>query len=88
MRRRYNKNTYKVNTDRGRYAVTLDRLKNGVNGNPRFSANVLVLEVFGERMDDSFIFTANYTFNGHYMSEIDEARFIVEHYEDEVQKGE
>lgn len=82
MRRKNNKNTYKITTERGVYAVTLERLKNNVYGNPRFSANILVIEKDGEASDD-YIFTACYTFDGHYLSERDEARFVVDHYERE-----
>lgn len=83
-RRNNNKSTYRVKTARGVYAVTLERIRNDVNGNPRYSANVLVLDVFGEEMDANYIFTASYNFGGHYCGEPEEAAYIVGVYEAEL----
>lgn len=84
MRRMNNKNTYEVTTERGRYAVTLERRKNDVNGNPRFSANIIVLHIFGDEPATGFFYTPVYSFQGHYCNEEGEAAFIVKQYEKEV----
>lgn len=81
MRRHDNKTTYKITTARALYAVTLDRAKNDINGNPRYNANILVLDVFGENMSGDTIYTANYTFKGSYLGDREEARKVVDYYE-------
>jgi len=83
-KRLFNSDTYKVNTDRGDYAVVLERLKNDVNGNPRFEAYIVVLEVFGEHVSPEYYFTAHYRFSGHYMNAQDEAKWIVHRYEEDL----
>lgn len=70
-----NRSTYIIRTALGNYAVTLWRLKNDINGNPRWEANVMVMN------GNDYWFTAVYRFAGHYYNEQDEARWIVERYE-------
>lgn len=81
MRRKNNRNSYRITTPRANYAVTLDRIRNDASGNPRFEANILVLNVFGEEMDSTFIYTPVFTFSGHYSGDEEEARWIVNQYE-------
>ena len=54
------------------YIITLERLHNTNSGNPRFKAVIIKPE------DGSKAFyNAVYTFSGHYLSDIDEAREIL-----------
>lgn len=76
-----NPTTYEINTNRAHYAVSLDRIKNGINGNPRFEAIVTVLSVHGQTRPEGSFFSARYRFDGHYYTEIEEAREIVKVYE-------
>lgn len=84
MKRLNNKSTYEVITKRARYAVTLERLKNTNAGNPRFSANIITLEVFGENPATEYFYTVCYRFNGHYMNDLDEAREVVRQHEETI----
>jgi hypothetical protein len=69
-------NTFQINTTSGNYLVTLERIKNTTSGNPRFEATIIDL--------NSYCFaTYKYTFQGHFMSENDEAQWIAERHEKE-----
>ena len=68
-------NTFQINTTTGNYLVTLERIKNTVNGCPRFQASIIDL-------NSSCLATYQYTFQGPYMSENDEAQFIAERHEE------
>lgn len=83
IRRNTNRNTYEVKTQRGRYAVTLERIRNNANGNTRFSANIIVLSV-GDEVNTGYFYTVNYTFSGHYSGDEAEAAFIVNRYESDM----
>ena len=72
-----NRSTYEVRTEEARYAVTLTRLKNDVNGNPKFEANIILLEMNGIKYCEYFL-TACYRFAGHFLSEKDEAKWVVQ----------
>lgn len=74
-----NISSYKIETDRNIYIVTMERLKNNINGCPRFEARIICL---GSGISESF-YTARYRFTGHYYNEYDEAKWIVSHYESE-----
>ena len=86
IKRLTNPTTYEIITNRGRYAVSLDRIKNTVNGGPRFEAIITVLDVFGETVTAGGFYSARYRFSGHYCSERDEAAQIVNVYEDEIKE--
>ena len=58
-----------------KHLVTLERLKNDVNGNPRYKAVISFLED-----GITSLYNAVYTFSGHYMGAKDEALWIVEYY--------
>ena len=78
-KRLMNSTTYRVlagtpTTGIDAYAVTLTRIRNDVNGNPRFQADITNLDDLANNRN---AMTARYTFTGHYMSEYDEAREIV-----------
>lgn len=59
------------------YAVVLTRIHNDVNGNPRYQAELIPL---GNLNACKYSCVARYTFTGHYMADVDEARRIVEHH--------
>lgn len=81
-KRMNNKNSYKVMTVKADYIVTLERLKNTYSGNPRFEASIMIVKDYiNETTNSDYIFTVCYRFNGHYMNEQNEAKWIVEHYE-------
>lgn len=81
MKRYDNPTTYKVNTTRASYAVTLERLHNDHNGNIRYKATVIVLQVHGEPEPVRDFYTTRFSFTGHQLGEAKEAEFIVNHYE-------
>ena len=84
MRRLTNPSTYEVITDRARYAVTLERLKNSPEGCPRYKAAIITLEIHGEQPPSDCFYTVAYTFKGHYMNEAGEAREIVRQHEETI----
>ena len=67
---------FRVVTSKREYLVTLERLNNDRNGNPRYKAVI----VFTEPDSDSF-YNAVYTFTGHYCGEQNESDYIVTYYE-------
>lgn len=86
MRRLTNPSTYEVITDRARYAVTLEGLKNDVNGNRRYKANIITLHYFSEAPASRTFYTVSYTFTGHYMNEEGEAAEVVRQHEKLIKK--
>ena len=72
---------FSVSTETRDYIVTLERLNNDRNGNPRYKAVI----IFTEDGATSF-YNAVYTFTGHYYGERKEAEYIVKHYEEERAK--
>ena len=82
MKRLINPSTYLVTTNKARYAVTLERLNNDRNGNPRFKGVIITLEYFGEIQSTETLYTVAYTFKGHYMSDSGEAAELVRRHED------
>jgi len=85
-RQKTNPSAYKVETFRGTYAVTLERLHNTEAGAPRFKAQVITLQVRGEEPPEADFFATAWTFTGHYIQEREEAKWIVEHYEAQLEK--
>lgn len=85
-RQKTNPSTYKVETLRGTYAVTLERLHNTEYGAPRFRAQVITLQVRGEEPPENYFFTTAWTFTGHYIQEREEAQWIVERYEEKLKE--
>lgn len=81
IRRFDNPTTYKIETERAFYSVTLERQKNNANGNPRYKAIIIVLQVKGEPEPQNGFYTVCFSFSGHYQSEKNECEFIVNHYE-------
>ena len=68
---------FSVSTDTRDYIVTLERLNNDRNGNPRYKAVI----IFTEDGATSY-YNAVYTFTGHYRGERSEAEYIVKYYEE------
>lgn len=85
-RQKTNPSTYKVETFRGTYAVSLERLHNTEAGAPRFKAQIITLQVRGEEPPEGNFYTTAWTFTGHYIEEREEAKWIVEHYEAQLEK--
>lgn len=83
-RRNNNRSTYRHETSRAAYLVTLERLNNTTSGTPKYNANVIVLEVFGEPHTGNTYYTPNYTFSGWYRGDEDAVSYIVSCYESEV----
>jgi hypothetical protein len=75
-KRNTNPTTYVVNGDKSDYLVTLERLKNTTNGNPRFKATIVDLNSYCYH-------TVSYTFNGHYCGDFGECEWIVKHHENQ-----
>ena len=71
--------SFSINTKSRNYVVTLERLKNDRNGNPRYKAVIIFIEQCTEIYS-----TAVYTFSGHYLCGYGEAQRIVEYYERET----
>lgn len=74
-RQRDNRATYRVNS-KHHYLVTIERLQNGYCGNPRFEATIINLDI-----EDIYIGSFVYRFDGHYMDEQNEASWIVDYHE-------
>lgn len=83
MKRLNNPSSYKIETSKNIYIVTLQRLKNTTYGNPRFDAVVVCL---GSAASSGIIsyYTIHFIFNGHYLSEYDEAKQLITEYEKEI----
>lgn len=73
MRRNTMESAYEVITEKGKYLVVLEGLKNDVNGNRRFKARIINL--------DHITYAVVYTFKGHYLGEKGECEWIVKQYE-------
>ncbi len=76
--RKYQENVFVIKGFRNTYVVTLERLKNDANGNPRYHAIVAVIEAIE---DGKYCYNAVYDFTGHYLNAEGEARWIVAYYE-------
>ena len=75
MRRYDNLTSYIIKKSRFILIVTLERLNNTASGNPRFKALVTIYSN-GEKQFNNTRNTHNYTFQGHYMSDKQEAEWI------------
>lgn len=82
-RRQNNKTTYQIQGDLGKYAVTMERLNNTVDGNPRWAAQITRL---ADLINYEATWTICYTFIGHYYNERDEAGWIVRYHERKEQE--
>ena len=76
IKRQYQIDAFQISTEKRNYIVTLEHLKNDVNGTPRYKAVI----IFPEQNENSF-YNAVYTFKGHYLNGYGEAKWIVEYYE-------
>lgn len=82
-RRLNNKTTYQIQGDLGKYAVTMERLNNTVDGNPRWAAQITRL---ADLINYEATWTICYTFTGHYYNEQDEAGWVVRYHERKEQE--
>lgn len=78
VRRRDNKATYRVNS-KAHYLVTLIRLENNYYGNPRYEATIINLDY-----EDIYIASPSFRFTGHYLGDAEEAKWIVQYYENKI----
>ena len=69
----------KIEAKGRQHLVILEKLKNDVNGNPRYKAIIVFL-------DSDCLYNAVYTFKGHYCGDKGEAEFIVNRYYEEIKK--
>ena len=83
VKRLDNVGTYEIKTDKGRYAVVIENIKNDTYGNPRYEARIVVLEIFGDAKREGYYYTARYRFSGHYLGVDGESKWIVEQFEKE-----
>ena len=81
MKRLTNKEVYTIETEKGLFRVIPTRLKNDINGNPRFEFEVF--EVSGE-------YNAVYVYRckGHYLNTLGECKEIVNHHINELKREE
>ena len=86
MKRLENLATYKIETTRATYFVTMIHLRNTNAGAPRFQANIITAALKNGPVNENYYYTVSYTFKGHYYNELDEARYIVEYHENEIKK--
>ena len=82
IKRQYQIDAFQISTEKRNYIVTLERLKNDVNGNGKYKAVI----IFPEQNEKSF-YNAVYTFPEHYLGRLGEAKWIVEYYEKETEKA-
>ena len=82
IKRQYQIDAFQISTEKRNYIVTLEHLKNDVNGNGRYKAVI----IFPEQNEKSF-YNAVYTFSEHYLGRLGEAKWIVEYYEKETEKA-
>lgn len=75
MRRITSESAYEVITEKGKYLVVLEGLKNDVVGNRRFKARIINL--------DHITYAIVYRFEGHHLGEKGECEWIVKQYEKE-----
>ena len=85
LRRNTQESVYIITGCKHTYTVILERLHNSNCGCPRYKARLIVWEETKEGkakvQDGLSLYSAVYTFSGHYLNELGEARWIVEQYE-------
>ena len=85
MKRLTQESAYIITGCKHTYTVILERLHNSNCGCPRYKARLIVWEETKEGKpavaDGLTLYNAVYSFNGHYLGELGEARWIVEQYE-------
>lgn len=83
IRQKDNAGVYKVETDSRKYYVELIRLQNNYYGTPRFEAHIIRVDSI-EQYD--YCGAIVYRFNGHYLTDMEEAKFIVDYHEKKILK--
>lgn len=74
--------TYPITTAKGKYAVTIRRIKNDINGNAKWEANLMYCAA------SDYWFTQTFRFQGHYRNAHDEAAWLVETIERRMEEQE
>lgn len=89
IKRKNQISAYQLTGNKGAYIVTIEHLHNTPSGCPRFKAQILKLEENKEGKltfkDGEGLWNACYNFKGHYLNELGEARWILDHYEQEAE---
>lgn len=80
-RRMDNAAVYRVTTDFAHWLVELKRLKNTYDGASRYEATLINLDHC-----DTYVGGFVYRFTGHYCGDLDEARWIVNKYEEQYKQ--
>lgn len=85
LKRLDNTQTYRVETEKAVYLVNIKSIKNDINGNPRYNANIILFEDKNEANPNEhlYFYTAQYNFTGHYCGWNGEAEYIVRRFEEE-----
>lgn len=81
LKRENNPSTYRIETERAIYAVTMEKLKNTNYGQPRYSAIVITLQVKGEPENIGCYYTRKYKWIAATYSDYTEAVTIVDYIE-------
>lgn len=83
---------YAIQGTKALYFVTLETLKNTEAGAPRYKAVIIKTETNLKcqlvAIDGIDHYNAVFTFKGHYLNPLGEARWIVDYYENQRQIGE
>lgn len=77
LKRQNQISAYNIKKGNKEYCVTLEHLKNSPSGCPRFKATIIYAPTDTSE-DTSYLYNAVYTFTGHYVSDGDEANWILE----------
>ena len=81
-RRLYNTEIYKVENEVGIFGVALERIKNNINGGPRYKATIFRLADYNGYNWIAY----NYTFTGHYCGDRKEAEWILNYHLKQLNK--
>ena len=75
--------------NKGLYFVTIESLKNSPSGCPNYKAIIIKTEENAQgklvAIDGRDHYNAVYTFKGHYLNALGEARWTLDHYESEAE---
>lgn len=86
LRRKNQETAFIITGCKHTYTVILERLHNSNSGCPRYKGRLIVWEETKEgkaKVQDALsLYNAVFTFSGHYLGELGEARWIVEQYEE------
>lgn len=79
IRQRDTRSTYVIRLNHV-YYVTLQRLENNYNGNPRYEATIINTDA----AIDNYILSRVYRFTGHFLGDNNEAEWIAKYHESKI----